>query len=256
MVTPVIVANGVGRWVSACAALGLSTLVLAPLSSTRAQQADGDGAAQTAPAEGTQPGAETTKPKRKPALAKKAEKADRTKAAQTPADTGANPPGGKPAAPATLADTAAAGAPAPTDVAAALKGAGAGRCADAIDAAAAPSMVGITQSNTVSTWSSQKPVDKHAASVVIGQRYGNNTAVPFGATTIVASPSGPCDMTVLQVVSSPLPCANVRGTLGKGKRVTDIAGLQLIQGDTNNTVLMPTGTNTCVLIDYKATFAP
>ena len=231
--------------------------------------------AEVAQAEVAQPDAldgealEATKPKKprrsqaKPGPSKStAPKASSAK--PEPAETAASKPDtAKPGAPVlvpptTLAATAAAGANmAMLNVSAKLMQNGAGACASTIDAGAAPSMVGVTESNTVSLWSNVEPRDKHAASVFIGQRYGSNPAVPYGVTGLISSstPSGSCDITVVQVVSSPLPCAKVRETLASGgKMLGELAGLALMQSADSQTLLMPTATNTCVLVGFNAKF--
>lgn len=223
--------------------------------------------AEVPEAEGADPAKPIT-PKRRPPQAKPAApKASPAKAAPSQpeaarsegAKTDAAKPGAPaPAPPATLAAAAAAGAnTAALNVSAKLIQNGVGACASTIDAEAVPSMVGVSESNTVSFWSNVEPRDKHATSVVIGQRYGSNPAVPYGVTSLVSSPtpSGSCDVTVVQVVSSPLPCGKVRETLARGgKLLGELAGLPLMQSGDGQTLLMPTATNTCVLVGFHAKF--
>lgn len=162
------------------------------------------------------------------------------------------------AAPSTLAAAAATGADkANLDIAAKLTQAGAGACSATIDADSVTSMIGVTQSNTVTTWSNVEPRNKHSVNVFIGQRYGGNQAVPYGVTGLIASPnsSGSCDSTVVQIVTSPLPCANVRDTLLHGGKIEgDLAGISLIRSGQDQTLLMSTATNSCVLVGFHSTF--
>lgn len=213
----------------------------------QAEDAAGEAGAADTPKKARQPD-----PKPKPKPVKPAAEKAKPEAAKAAAPT-------TPQAPATLVGAAGAGAnTAPLNISGKLAQNGAGTCGSAIDAEAVPSMVGVTQSNTVSLWSNVEPRDKHAASVFIGQRYGANQAVPYGVTGLIAAPtpSGSCDVTVVQVVASPLPCANVRESMTRqqGKLMGNVAGLPLIQSADNQTLLMPTSTNSCVLIGFRSKF--
>ena len=249
----------------------LANLVMSEMPAALAQQADTSDDSQAKSSNNEQSGARRpvpAKPKREPkTTSKEAEvkaltkvpPANRVEPVINPNPTPAAAPPTAVTGPShTLAEIAGDGV-ASTALADQLRKSGAGFCADKIDSAAAPAMVGVVQSNTVSTWSNVPPRDKHPVSVFIGQRYKPNGVVPFGATGVLASPnpSGSCDVTVVQVVASPRPCANVRTSMmAKGKEIGDLAGVTWIKAGEEQTLLMPTGTNTCVLIGFKSTFAP
>ena len=229
-----------------------AVIIAAAAPSFRAEaQAEESGEAQTTPSEPSAPAA--IQPKASKAKRVRSRKAEPQAAAKR-ADTKDAPV----AAPATLAAAAATGAErAGLGISAKLTQAGAGTCSATIDADAVSSMIGVTQSNIVTTWSNVEPRDKHAVNVFVGQRYGGNQAVPFGVTGLIASPnaSGTCDSTVVQVVTSPLPCANVRETLLRGGKMEgDLAGIPLIQTGQDQTLLMSTATNSCVLIGFHTTY--
>lgn len=182
----------------------------------------------------------------KPARPKKAKPADRP-AAAAPTAAPAAPPASAPAAQA---------APAP-DFAARLKENGAGTCAAQVDALAAGSMGNVKSFNTASGWATAGG-DRRVVSLSIGQRYADGSAVPYGATSVVAAPDGrgSCDALAVQVVPSPLPCTKLRESMSVGgKQIGDLAGVPLMQDAGGQTMLVPTAANTCVLVGLRAAYA-
>ena len=161
-----------------------------------------------------------------------------------------------PAATAPAAPGAPAAAASP-NVAAKLVENGAGTCAPQLNALASGTMGGVSQFNTVSKWATSA-VDKRLVSVLIGQKYPGSGAVPFGATSVMAAPNaqGSCDAMAVQVLPSPLPCAKLRETMAtQGKQIGNLADIALMQDPAGETLLVPTSTNTCVLVGLRAAFA-
>lgn len=160
----------------------------------------------------------------------------------------------QPAAPLPAIPVAADAGP---DIAGKLKENGAGVCASAVNRLAAGAMGGVTGFNTASHWMVGSP-DRRAVSVLIGQRFNAAGAVPFGATGIFAAPNGTgsCDGVAVQVVPSPLPCAQLRDALSaRGRQIGDLAGLPLMEDAGGQTLLVPTAANTCVLLGMKSSYA-
>lgn len=173
-----------------------------------------------------------------------------------------SPPKKTEPAPAAEAPAPAAAAPAPStpalpNIAAKLVENGAGACATQVNALAAGTMGGVSQFNTVSKWATST-VDKRLVSVLIGQKYAGTGAVPYGATSVMAAPNpqGNCDALAVQILPSPLPCAKLRETMAtQGKQIGDLADSALMQDPTGETLLVPTSTNTCVMVGLRAAFA-
>ena len=168
-----------------------------------------------------------------------------------------------PPAPTRKPETPPAAATAPpqaaaTPITAKLKQAGAGTCSAEVERLAAGAMGAVAQFNTVSSWATTG-ADKRAVSVSIGQSYGPDKPVPFGATSIFAAPNwqGGCDGMAVQVVPSPLPCAKLRESLaaGNGRQIGDLAGVPVMQDGSGQTLLVPGAANTCVLIGLRTAYA-
>ena len=174
-------------------------------------------------------------------------------AGPNPAEAGPIPPRTASAAP----SSPSTGEVPMTDVVGKLKENGAGVCATAVNRLAAGTMSGVTDFNVASHWMVAAP-DRRAVSVLIGQKFKRDGAVPFGATGIVAAPNGTgsCDGVAVQVVPSPLPCARIRDALSAhGRLIGDLAGLPLMEDAGGQTLLVPTAANTCVLLGMKSSYA-
>lgn len=187
--------------------------------------------------------------RRHPAPARKAE----APAAAAPKSAGPVAPA--PAQPASTGPPEP-GAAAPTIFDAQLLKAGVTTCAERVSRMAALSMHGVTSVATASNWYAATP-DKRPVTLLLGQKYGE-TGVPFGATGVIATPQpdGKCDAVSVQVVPSPLPCAQLRDNLAKsGKQVADLAGVALMQDATGQTMLVPTGAGACVLVGVRGAYA-
>ncbi len=147
--------------------------------------------------------------------------------------------------------------PGSLDVAAKLKAVGAGTCAAQLDLAAAGTMGNVAASNFVSNWA-KTAIDRRMTSVSLGQKYPAGSPVPYAATTVVAAPNpaGACDAVAVQVVPSPMSCETVRASLAaSSKLLGDLAGVQVMQNDGGETMLVPTSTNACVLVGVRTAFA-
>lgn len=183
--------------------------------------------------------------------------------AEKAADSGAAKPvkhiakltGRKPKAqPAALPGASPAAA---TDFAARLEAAGATTCAHSIDALADASMQGTTASADASNWFIAAP-NERPVNVVIAQKFAA-PSVPYGAIDIFASPAAKakCDAMAVQVIPSPLSCAQLRQTIAtRGKMIAELVGLPLLQDSSGQIMLIPTRANACVLIGMRIAYAP
>lgn len=143
------------------------------------------------------------------------------------------------------------------DPAAKLTSVGAGLSAAQIDAAAAATMGGVASSNTLSSWP-KTAIDQRMASVSIGQKYPAGSAAPYGATTVIAAPNlvGACDAVAVHVLPSPLSCDQVRANMAaRSNLIGDLAGVPVMQDGNIETLLVPTGANTCVLVGVRTAFS-
>ena len=166
-------------------------------------------------------------------------------------------PAAAPQAPPAPGAPAASAATAPSPVSAKLSENGAGACAAQLEALAAGTMGGVSQFNTVSKWATGTP-DKRLVGVLIGQKYAAAGAVPYGAATVMAAPNaqGSCDALAIQVLPSPLPCAKLRDTMAaQGRQIGELADSALMQDPAGETLLVPTSTNTCVMVALRSAFA-
>lgn len=160
----------------------------------------------------------------------------------------------------TASDAEKTGKPANAfDFAAQLDRAGASACHSQINALATSTMGKVERFNTVSNWS-QTAGDKRPVSLAIGQRYPSGSAVPFSLSQVISAPNqqGSCDGFTVQVLPSPLSCAKLRDALAAqhGQQIADLAGIPLMQDTAaGQTMLVPTGTNTCVLVATRSFYA-
>ena len=147
--------------------------------------------------------------------------------------------------------------PAANDVAAQLRQNGAGACSGRVNEMASGVMAGVTTFRTAASWATAAQ-DKHAVSVLIGQKFGASAGVPYGATSVIAAPGpgGVCDAFAVQVIPSPMPCDKLgQIILTRGKVLGDLAGVALLQDGAGQTMLVPTGANSCVLVGMRASYA-
>lgn len=141
--------------------------------------------------------------------------------------------------------------------AARLEQAGATKCARRIDELADASMQGTTASANASSWFAAAP-NERPVNLVIAQKFAAAT-VPYGATDIFASPAANarCDALALQVIPSPLSCKKLRQAVAaRGKLIAELVGIPLLQDSNGQVMLVPTSSNTCVLIGLRIAYAP
>jgi hypothetical protein len=141
--------------------------------------------------------------------------------------------------------------------AARLEAAGATTCARRVDELADASMQGTTAAADASSWFVAAP-NQRAVNVVIAQKFAA-ASVPYGATDIFATPApnAKCDALALQVIPSPLPCAQLRQAIAsRGKMIAELVGLPLLQDSSGQIMLIPTQANACVLIGMRIAYAP
>ena len=167
------------------------------------------------------------------------------------------PPPARAAAPQRAAPAPAAPAPAAAafDVTAQLREHAAGACGAQVNALAAGSMSGVATYNSASHWSNTAP-EQRLVSVFLGQKFQAGP-VPYGATGVIAAPNGKggCDGVAVQIVPSPLPCETVRQSLAaKGRQIGDLAGVPLMEDASGQTMLVPTGANSCVLVGVRSAY--
>lgn len=116
----------------------------------------------------------------------------------------------------------------------------------------------MAQLGTISSWHKTAP-DRRIVNVLVGQKFGNAN-VPFGVTGIFAAPTGngACDGYSLQVIPSPLSCADLqKSILAHGKPLANLAGLPLLlDAGGSQVTLMPTAGNGCVIVGQRAAYTP
>ena len=155
--------------------------------------------------------------------------------------------------------TRASDGKAPFEFSAQLDRAGASACRTQLNALAVSTMGSVETFNTVSSWS-QAAGDKRAVSIAIGQKYPDGSAVPFGASEIIATPNqqGSCDGFSVQIIPSPTSCTKLREsmTTQRGQQLGDLAGISVMQDNGGGrTMLVPTKADTCVLVATRTSYA-
>ena len=83
--------------------------------------------------------------------------------------------------------------------------------------------------------------------------------MPYTVTSVIAAPSpdGPCDLVAVQVVPSPFSCDKAREnfTLINQTIMGDLAGVLVMRDAAGaQTMLVPTGNNTCVLVGFRSAY--
>ncbi|WP_353450086.1 hypothetical protein [Sphingomonas aurantiaca] len=144
-----------------------------------------------------------------------------------------------------------------SDIAVRLRQNGVAACAPQINAAGATILAGASQYDTLSNWNS-KGGDQRSVNVVVAQRYPEKEPIPSGVSTIVATPVSPgrCDLVAVQVVPSPLSCDAVRNAMTtRAQARGQLVGVTVMQQGPTETLLVPTGTDTCVVVDLTTTYA-
>lgn len=130
-------------------------------------------------------------------------------------------------------------------------------CNNQINSLVSETMSGVSQFNTASQWS-KNGADKRIVSVSVGQKYRDGNAVPFATTSVVASPNpqGTCDAFMFQIVPSPLSCAKLRDNMtANGRLIGDLAGIPMMEDARGQTMLIPTASESCVLVGIKTVYA-
>ena len=143
------------------------------------------------------------------------------------------------------------------DIAARLRENNASPCGSQINAAGAAVLVGASQYDTLSNWN-PKGGGQRTVNVAVAQRYPAGERIPSGVSAIVATPVSPgrCDMVAVQVVPSPLSCDAVRSAMGNRSQARgQLVGVSVMQRGPTETLLVPTGNNTCVVVDLTTTYA-
>ena len=182
----------------------------------------------------------------------------------SPADAQTKPtqtiqPVKKTAAPAPAA-AAARAAPAAPDfqVAQQFQKAGVKTCLTVAAGLGAYTMQGVTEYASASTWNSKQPNNRLLVAL-IGQKYGNSPAAPYGISSVFSAPTseGKCDGATVQVIPTASACAAVQGQiLDKGKMLASLAGVPMLQNEANARVmLLPTAGNGCVIVGFNNTYA-
>lgn len=141
--------------------------------------------------------------------------------------------------------------PASLKFAAQLAHAGARTCLGRIEQLGHATLDSATSFGVASNWIVGSP-NTRPVSVLVGEHFGS-PKVPYAATAIFAAPVGAqCDGFAIEIVPSPLPCAALKQTiLTRGKALADLAGVALLQNASEQTLLVPTSANTCVLVGLK-----
>ncbi len=143
------------------------------------------------------------------------------------------------------------------DIAVRLRQNGAAACGTQINAAGATVLAGASQYDTLSNWN-PKGGNQRSVNVVVAQRYPAKEPIPLGVSTIVATPVSPgqCDLVAVQVVPSPLSCDAVSKAMAtRAQARGQLVGVTVMQQGPTETLLVPTGTNTCVVVDLTTTYA-
>lgn len=143
------------------------------------------------------------------------------------------------------------------DIAARLRQNSATPCSTQINAAGAAVLAGAIQFDTLSNWN-PKGGSQRSVNVAVAQRYPAGESIPSGVSAIVATPVSPgrCDMVAVQVVPSPLSCDAVRSAMAtRAQARGQLVGVSVMQQGPTETLLVPTGTKTCVVVDLTTTYA-
>lgn len=155
------------------------------------------------------------------------------------------------------ADAAAAAAPVPAAFSSRLREAGVSACLPQLDALGSRTMEGVTAFAPASNWNQSAP-ESHLVSIFLGQKYGNQSKLPFGFTGLFGAPDGrgKCDGISVQVLPSPVNCPDLQASiLLKGKLLGNLAGLPFLQDVNSQVVLVPTAGPGCVLVAIHTEYA-
>lgn len=138
-----------------------------------------------------------------------------------------------------------------------LASAGVAGCAPVVETMTNGLMQGVTEFATASSWSKDAP-NGRIVSALTGQKFGASPAVPNGMTGVFASPhdGGKCDGFSVQVVPSPATCPTLQAAIEKnGKALGVLAGVSLLSDGGGEVMLVPTGTNSCIIVGVRVAYA-
>jgi len=130
-------------------------------------------------------------------------------------------------------------------------------CAPVVETMSKSLIGGATSFASASNWDKDAP-DARIVSILTGQKFGGGAVIPNGLAGVFASPhsDGKCDGISVQVLPSPLDCGKLRANIEKsGKMLGDLAGVPLLSSGGGQILLVPTTTNTCIVVGVQIAYA-